>query len=91
MQTGSGLNLVLFEDEIWAIGGGNVYSASVDSVEAYNVESNTWATKESLSTSRRWAAAWSYDGKIYSAGGVIVHTISLVPLKCLIKILISGK
>ena len=28
-----------------------------------------WKVILSLSTSRRWAAAWSYDGKIYSAGG----------------------
>ena len=38
-------------------------------LKPYNVQNNTWATKESLSTSRRWAAAWSYDGEIYLAGG----------------------
>ena len=62
-----GLNLVWFENRIWAIGG---RIPDMSKVESYNPITDSWQTEVSLSIERYYLVSWIANGRIYSGGGV---------------------
>jgi N-acetylneuraminic acid mutarotase len=66
------------DGRIYAIGGLDSSGAALNSLEAYNPATNTWATLASMPTSRSGlAAAVGPDGRIYAIGGFNVSSGSL--------------
>jgi N-acetylneuraminic acid mutarotase len=60
---------------IYAIGGGGLIdTAPMDAVEAYDPQTDTWATKARLSSPRFSLSACAVDGIIYAIGGAIGAT-----------------
>ena len=62
-----GLKAVYFDGRIWAIGGRNLSTLNV--VESFDLQSNSWRVETSLSTTRDWSAVWSTEEGIFTAGG----------------------
>ena len=62
-----GLKAVYFDGRIWAIGGRNLSTLNV--VESFDLQSNSWRAETSLSTTRDWSAVWSTEEGIFTAGG----------------------
>ena len=63
-----GMKLVMFDEKVWAIGGGSTVTAS-QAVESYDPATNSWSSEPSLSTGRKWPFAWVANGVIFVAGG----------------------
>uniref|UniRef100_H2XVI1 Uncharacterized protein n=1 Tax=Ciona intestinalis TaxID=7719 RepID=H2XVI1_CIOIN len=61
----SGLCGVVYNDEIYAIGG-----RGLKSVERYNIRTNTWTKVSSLNHERDGSCACVVNGKIYVIGGL---------------------
>jgi N-acetylneuraminic acid mutarotase len=71
------------DGKIYVMGGWNVRNGfndpvALDTVEAYDPVTNTWATKAPMPTARYWvSAARGSDGRIYAYGGVDTTTNAL--------------
>ena len=65
-RTSSGM--VLFDKKVWAIGGA-ANGQYLDSVEVFDLASNSWSSGPSLTVPRQHPMAWTAHGKIYVAGG----------------------
>ena len=62
-----GLKAVIYQNQIWAIGGNSGVDSQV--VESYDPESNQWTSQASLTRGRKWPSAWVVNDRIYAAGG----------------------
>ena len=62
-----GLKAVYFDGRIWVIGGRNI--STLDVVESFDIQSNSWRIENSLSSSRDWPAVWVTEDGIFVAGG----------------------
>jgi N-acetylneuraminic acid mutarotase len=58
----------IINNVLYVIGGENE-GGEISSVEAYNISSNSWSTKSSLSIQRSLHKSCVHDGKIYVFGG----------------------
>jgi N-acetylneuraminic acid mutarotase len=66
------LSTCVVDGIIYAIGGaeqGGGANPSVSTVEAYDPETDTWATKADMPTARCYLSTEAVDGKIYAIGG----------------------
>ena len=73
--TRAGTGNVLFEDEIYVIGGeGGDPNTQTDVVEAFNPLTNTWTTKSSLNYARQGIQAIVSGDGIHVAGGSLFGT-----------------
>jgi len=69
-----GLGVVYLNGYIYAIGGQG--TTVLKTVEAYNITTGVWTTKADLPVALSGAFCFTYDDKIYVAGGYTAGTIS---------------
>ncbi len=56
------------DKEVYVVGG--MLAQPIDSVEAYNTETDEWVQKASLPSARAGVETCEVDGKLYAIGGV---------------------
>jgi N-acetylneuraminic acid mutarotase len=65
----NGLTSVVFDDEIYAIGGANQFGVALPTVRRFDAETAQWVNLAPMPTGRRDAAAAVLGGLIYVVGG----------------------
>ena len=67
----AGSTSVVFNNELWVIGGETGQTLGHSECEALDPSTNTWAVKPSLNTGRHGTQAIAFGGKIYIAAGSV--------------------
>jgi hypothetical protein len=66
----TGFAIAYFDNKIYIIGGGQAHSLDdCKANEAYNIQTNTWETKQPLLKARGSAGAFAIEGNIHVIGG----------------------
>lgn len=63
------IGVTILEDNIYVIGGFDKLGNVLDTVELYNIATDTWKTIESLPQPLHHAAATTFNGSVYVIGG----------------------
>ncbi len=61
--------------------GGTSGSGAYQFVESYDPSTNTWTTRDSMSTTRAFGAAAAAGGLLYTAGGYTSNGIAIIQLE----------
>ncbi|BBI32662.1 Kelch repeat-containing protein [Cohnella abietis] len=72
----AGFSTVTLNNKIYTFGGFSGNAATYDggplnTVEVYDLATDTWASKATMPSARGWATAAVYNGKIYVFGGLV--------------------
>lgn len=73
------LTSVTYDGKIYAIGGQDNKMNQLNTVEVYDINSNTWTLIEPMTTARSEASACALNGKIFVVGG---HSYLFGTLSC---------